>query len=320
MSTTVTQTQTQTRRLRSLSLRVINNFPPLFTLPAELILDILELSLVSSKPSVLACICRTVKTFIEAIIYRTVVLSAPKTVTLFHRTAEAKSASFLASHVKKLVVTSNVVPHSQQARQIWEILTACRGLKTLALPAGFHPITLASILSAPCHEALSELTIQACDELDQAGRVTSLHYPTKFILSPSASYLTHLRICEPSQGWCSPASILDAFGPLPNLTHLQLARRINANEENDALFMEDVTQILQSFGLKVLIISIYAPAWAPSQSVEDSSIWKLIQEAAQDEPRLMVAKGEYDAWQKEWIEPTRPINFWETTAGTLAAD
>ena len=285
-------------RLRSLSL--IASRSPLLNLPPELILDILELSLTKAKPSALAAVSKMVSTFVESIIYRTVVLDSARAVSLFHRTIEARSSLFLASHVKKLVVSWSPTAPNAFTRLLWDIVTACTGARSLTIPTGFHPVSL----SSSHHDTLSELTIESYDEL---GGCASLSR------QPSPS-LTHLRICEPSMQWYSPASMLESFGPLLYLTHLQFARRIHANDENDLIFMEDICNLLRrQANMKMIVVSIFAPSWAPSEPVEDSNIWKMMHSVAVGEPRLIVVKGEYGQWKN-----LRDIDFWRVSESLRA--
>ncbi|KAG6879924.1 hypothetical protein C0992_009588, partial [Termitomyces sp. T32_za158] len=60
------------------------------------------------------------------------------------------------------------------------------------------------------------------------------------------SNLTHLRICEPADVWCSPSAMVEAFGTLPLLSHLQVARRANANQANDEGFALSISDLLAS--------------------------------------------------------------------------
>lgn len=290
---------------RRLSLSVIASRSPLLELPTELVLEVLGLSLIQSKPSTLSSVSKATKSFVEHIIYRTVILDSARSVALFHKIIERRSANFLALHVKKLIISWSPIPHSASARQIWDIVGACSsGLRSLALPNGFHPQSIAAVISS--HEGLYELTIESYDEVDRLGRCASLHYlPAAF---NGGSNLTHLRICEPSMHWCSPAAILESFGQLPHLTHLQLARRIHANDENDIIFVEDICNLLyHRKTMRQVVVSIFPPSWSPCQSVEDSNIWALVQQAARDEPRLHVAKGEHGSWKNEWPQG---IDFW----------
>lgn len=327
MSVLTYTTVTPPRRLRALSL-VAARTPPLLNLPNELVIEILELSLRQSRPSSLAIISKAISTFIETILYRTVVLHSKDAVALFHRTAQTKSKTFLATYVKKLVVTWNIMPHSLTSDQLWEIMAACVGLRSLILPSGYHPLSVASILRSPDRDGLCELTLQAYDEEDELGRCTSMHYLPfeSTTAATNEASLTHLRICEPSVGWSSPSCILESFGPLPHITHLQLSRRINANEENDLIFMEDVRDILHCrTGLKVLIVTIFKyQSWGDWDVVEDSSIWQMMRSIAEQDPRLLLIQGSYGEWMDPYLGSKHfapfdaSSNFWAAAEQTAA--
>ncbi|TFY57731.1 hypothetical protein EVG20_g8423, partial [Dentipellis fragilis] len=142
--------------------------------------------------------------------------------------------------------------------------------------------------------------------------------------------VTRLRIAEPGESWQAPREMLARLGPLALLTHLQLARRAGANEDNDMTFVADVARILHARPtLKVLAVSVF-PSYLrtlPDASAMDdddaeghecrqSHIWGLLEELAKLDRRLMVVRGSHGAWQREWegvevvANASGPEDFW----------
>ncbi|THV05154.1 hypothetical protein K435DRAFT_816704 [Dendrothele bispora CBS 962.96] len=272
---TITVTKTQTRS-RSFSLSLVSaRVPPLLRLPSELVLDILELALSETKPKVLATVSKAVSSYVETIVYRTVVLDSKDTINLFHRTTLSKSSNFLACHVKKLVLTWGPPSKTVQFTRLLDIVAACTGLCALVLPSGYDVDTIATILRAHRGNTLSEMIVHSHEGVS----LLSMFYPNtmKVDYSTRASSITHLRICETSSGWVAPREMLDMFGTLPQLTHLELPRRIHANEDNDATFLEDIRAILRTRPfMKMLAVSVFPQSWSPPQDVCESSIWEML--------------------------------------------
>ncbi|KAJ6512747.1 hypothetical protein C8R45DRAFT_1087875 [Mycena sanguinolenta] len=132
------------------------------------------------------------------------------------------------------------------------IITACTGLRALS-------VTRPGILCEPLsHRVLpSEITIQSFD--------ASLHL--------TAGHLTHLRISELGDPYHPALSILAFSGSSPHLsTHFALARRMDANENND-----EVGMLLASRrNLKMIIARIFPARWphySDDSSAESSGIW-----------------------------------------------
>lgn len=302
-----------TQRPRSSSLAVSSS--QLLTLPAELLFDILEICVSNGKPTMLATICHLIYGFVEDILYRTVVLDSNDAVDHFHRTIYSKSPSFLTAHVKRLAFTWTPFPQSSSCQKVWDIIVACSGVKTLSLPPGYHPLSLASVVHARGSTGVCELTMASYDELDYMGRCTSLQYVPDTQRTREVSSLTHLRVCEPSIAWCPPSSMLQSFGDLPHLTHLQLARRAYANEDNDNTFLEDVSDTLHLRpNLQMLVVVIFPCLWAEEDDISQSSIWKKLSMMAEADGRLFITHGEYGAWREECrtspSTPGRPSSFW----------
>lgn len=320
--TTVTLTSTKRdvgRRTRSLSLSLIAAHPsesPISWIPSELILDILEQAILVSKPSAfaLARVSKSISNFIDIILYRTVVLDSPQTIALFHRTVRTKSLTFLSERVKRLAVTWKPESYRTSTRQqVLAIIGACTGLLSLAVPSFPEPINLSSVTWETGRGCPSELSIQSYDD---GACVWSPSLPDASLFSSPdiTSPVTHLRVCEPGDTWHSPSSILSSFGPLPELTHLQLSRRINSNEDNDLTFIEDVRAILHSRAtLKMLVISVFPTPWLISRAVHQSNIWKQLSALRNEDSRLVLMKGIYGMWKDEWSGMSAacgPVDFW----------
>jgi len=308
-STTVSQ------RPRALSSAIAPS--PLLRLPAELLFDILELCFLQCKPTVLATISQVIASFVESILYRSVVLDSGDSVSSFHRAVTMKSPYFLVTNVKNLAFTWVPFPNSRACKQIWDIIVACTGVKTLSLPPGYHPLSLASIVHTR-GSALAELVLASYDEVDYMGRCTSLQYipeihSTNSPLVPSS--LTHLRVCEPSIAWCPPSSMLESLGELPHLSHLQLSRRAYANEDNDVTFMDDVSDILTLRPqLQKFVVLIFPCLWAEGDNVQQSHIWIQLSKIAEEDTRLVLRQGDYGGWRDDcrttFSSPIRPSGFW----------
>ncbi|KAI4523576.1 hypothetical protein K525DRAFT_254454 [Schizophyllum commune Loenen D] len=269
--------------------------PILHSLPWELMLEVFELVIQEVKPSALLCLSRTINAVIEAIIYRTVVLPSPQAVFLFHQSVSSKPPAFHAAHVLRLYVTYSPSWHAEPTlrRCLRDILTACGGIRELTLPTGHGSI-------ARQYPTLTHLTVGSFEEEDKgAGR-------KKPAGDPSA--ITHLRICEPASSlWCPPIELLKSFGKLPALTHLQLPRRMNANEENDELFARDVGEILRRHPkLKMLIVSLFHAPVGEEVHAEETNIFRLLRKI--DDERLVLERGREEEWQSG-----RPFG-WEVEA------
>ncbi|KAF8891793.1 hypothetical protein BD779DRAFT_1468715 [Infundibulicybe gibba] len=281
---TFTRVQAETsRRPRALSL-IAARSSPLFNIPAELVLDILESAIIESGPTLLASVSKSIRAFIELIIYRNVVLHTPYSTLLFCRTIAEKPAAFAANHVKRLAITWNP-DQCHASPHLGNALRLCTGLRSLSVPSCLRPVDISFFKHTASHDGPSEITIQ-CYDINESQAIAPFVNISRTI--------SHLRICEPSDGWYSPATILASFGLLPDLTHLQLPRRTNANEDNDAIFVEDVESILQTRPLlKMLVISIFVQEPA---SIADSNIWTLLLPLRMRDPRLTLLVGKYDEW------------------------
>ncbi|KAK7036427.1 hypothetical protein VNI00_011624 [Paramarasmius palmivorus] len=323
MSTIMTITHAPHSRPRRLSLSLVTPRapPPLLNLPAELVFEIIELSLKTNKPSNIAAVCKTINNFLDIILYRTVVLDTKDTINLFHRTTLSKSSTFLATHVKSIVLTYPPAPSSLQFRRVLDIIPACRGLRSLSLPSEYELDTALSLVRAVSSDTLSDLVVHSHEGLLSHPISGFKQYPT------CSATLTHLRVSEPGDGFVSPCAMLSSFGPLPRLTHLQLSRRINSNEQNDQVFVDDLEAILRSRpDLKVLAVSIFPLPWtAPGTDVTQSTIWSMVESLAMADRRLVLRKDEYKEWNAEWDGIRRPklgeaSDFWTSVKKQMVAE
>ncbi|KAF9464984.1 hypothetical protein BDZ94DRAFT_1255029 [Collybia nuda] len=307
---TVTVTVNRTmHRSRTISF-IAPRLSSILNLPAELILAIVELA-ISGKPATLATTCKGISSVVEIILYRTVVLNNPKTIDLFYRTTLSRPRAFFAEHVKKLIVTWDL--SERQTSSISKIIAFCPAVWALVSPS-CHLFSMA--MQAPDYNGPSEVTFQAYE-----GGDTPDHLSPPFL--KLSRTLTHLRFCQPSDSWYSPSFILSTFGPLPHLSHLQLSRHADANEDNDLTFVEDIRMILRSKpALKIVVISIFERCTWPMSRAEDSHIWNLMHSVKEDDPRIVIMNGNCDEWRylegcgqgASWNE-WRPTDFWALAKG-----
>jgi hypothetical protein len=213
-------------------------------------------------------------------------------------------------------------------------MEACTGVQTLALAHRSHADAIRLCSACP-----SELILESYIDLsDDSAFVSS----TDNQPDPLSS-VARLRICEPGHVWDPPSSSLRL--PMLNLTHLHLCRRAFANEENDAIFMEDVRSLLQSvirlkmigawlhfsakstdIDIRDLVVSIFPPSYLTSDDVvgvENSDIWHALGELQLEDDRLFVVKGKYGSWISEWKDPgavaspSGPPDFWDHVRQTV---
>ncbi|KAJ3872542.1 hypothetical protein F5051DRAFT_153257 [Lentinula edodes] len=307
---TLTKTLT-TSRTRSYSLSLVSAKPsPLLNLPAELVLDILESVLSGIRPSALSTISKVISRFVDIILYRTVVLHSKESLILFHRTTLSRSPAFFASHVKKMVVSykpQNAVNYHRAQRAI----AVCGGVRSLVLSMWFGADCLASVMEGRTDGGVSEIILQSPDGIE-----APVHCPQKDLQLPDtlSDSISHLRICEPGEGWTSPEDTLLPFGSLRNLTHLQLSRRTNSNTDNDLKFQIQVRNILQTHPtLCALAVVIYPQMWAPDdEDVCESDIWDMMREVVAQDVRLILVQGKNDDWGKQWRNSRSDVGrkFW----------
>ncbi|KAG6920201.1 hypothetical protein DXG01_004970 [Tephrocybe rancida] len=298
---TLTVTEVRRRRPRAQTISVIVSKSLITSvLPTEIFLLILEHAILRCKLRDLALVCKAFCRALDVIIYRTVVLDTPKTLHLVHRTTLSKRPTFFTDHVKKLVVTDHdIISHSS----FYDILAACSGVRSLIIPSFSWPQKLSA------HAFVTPKSIEGMN----------IHVARQAATAGFLDDLTHLRFCEPSDVWCSPTAMVEAFGPLPNLSHLQLARRVNANQANDKLFVTSISELLVARPtLKMLVISIFPDGFGIDNRVciEESDIWFQLCELCRTDQRLLVVPGHYEELKDEWNEPQairsgwHPRDFW----------
>lgn len=272
-------------------------------LPAEIIILILELALSNDRPRHLVLTSQLIRHFVNMIVYRTVVLDTLRTITLFHRTASCKRSLHLLAHVKSLVVT--VKPEhftSSTGQQLGQIIAHCPSLCEIAIASSCQ-IKISPSIFLPYLDGPSDLTIQSFDSLFGSEPLPSEPLSSEDLLPAYFSNsLTHLRICEPSNRWQSPLSIITSLRGVPNLTHLQLARRVGSNKDNDIIFTEEVAHLLATRKkLKMVVISIFGGSIKmSSEALRKSNIWMMVSRLEALDPRIVVLKGELGKWKKEW--------------------
>lgn len=254
--------KTRARAARSAALAASLSRPsPLLAIPTEIGLEIMELALVATPATTLAVVSKKFNALVCKIFYRTVILDHPSRIVLFHRTVRsATSPESPRTHVRTLAVTSRWHYTTETRTMLDEIVGACPALRVLALP---RPGILASPLISGIQ--LVDITLQKFDA------ETPFEWDPQFaqaVDDPASALcqkLTHLRICEPSPVWHSPLATLEFFGPLENLTHLALARRVYLRSEmtpNDAVFVREIRSILGSRpALQMLVVSVFPARW-----------------------------------------------------------
>ncbi|KAJ7246244.1 hypothetical protein C8J57DRAFT_1361126, partial [Mycena rebaudengoi] len=211
---------------------------PLLDIPAEIGLEILELALLDTPSTVLAPVSKDFDALVSSIIYRTIVLDF-----------RSKSPEFL-DRIKILLVTS-LRYATETPKQLQEIVAACRGLRTLAVP---RPAVLASSLDRVFYMRPSDLILQSFDTVTPFEWDPLLGQST----SPAAylsDTLTHLRICEPGMVWHSPLSTLEFFA---------LALRVNSIRNDDAFVDEIKTLLTRRPSLVMLVVSFFPNHWPDS--------------------------------------------------------
>lgn len=303
---TVTKGRHARARFRSISLKVSNS--PFYLLPTEIFFLILEYAIFQCKPRDLALVSKAFCRVLDVILYRTVVLDSIETLQLFHRTTQCKKTTFFTKHLLEIVVTSyNVTSHPYLS----DVMAACSGLRSLVLPSSEWPQNF--LADDPAfNQSFGSFALRSFDHSNVTNR------PSTRLGSPN---LTHLRICEPVDGWCSPSAMVEAFGPLPHLSHLQVARRANANQANDEKFALSISDLLASRPtLKMLVVSIFPETFSASSSidapVQGSEIWHRMRQLCCSDQRLVLVPGCYEEWKDGWGENRairsgwRPVDYW----------
>lgn len=308
MSPTLTRTVVVPRNLRarSLSLSLVGKRPSVKShieeLPSELVISILEVALLTTKPEVLATLSKAISALLNHVIYRTIIIRSSHDILNLHNTV--LSSPHLLKLVKRLVVTWE--PSGAQAAHtaVAGIVAACHNLISLTLP------TTSLIPSLDNHHNLQDLTSPSF----------VLEDGTAERLKSRSATLTHIRSNEPPEwGWLAPCDLLDQLGKPANISHLQLSRRTGANEANDIAFADDVATILTTYPkIRAIVISIFnTHPWASDDLADrtrESHIWTLLEEIRSIDTRVVLREGQVDEWRKELTSfyPGDPVDsqFW----------
>ncbi|KAJ7213079.1 hypothetical protein GGX14DRAFT_696956 [Mycena pura] len=181
-------------------------------LPYELERDIFELTARAHPGSApqLALVCGYVQTWVEAVMYETIVLGQPSAKqTLFWRTFAARPPAFFAKNIRALHLATGV-----SDPRVGALLAVCTDLAALTCWAA-NPLAtreaLLDRLSGPGPMSpLRHLSINAATLWPRADNLTHRLF----------ARLTHLELVNPP-AWFDWAPLL-APGALPRLTHLAL--------------------------------------------------------------------------------------------------
>ncbi|KAJ6497653.1 hypothetical protein C8R45DRAFT_983731 [Mycena sanguinolenta] len=277
---------------------VVSRRSPLRDIPTEIGLEIIELALLSTSPSALALVSKKFNALVCKIIYRTVALDGLSRIAQFHQTVSLKSPEFLGTHVLALAVTSKTVYNTTARNQLEDIVAACTGLRTLAIP---RPGILAS--SKTFRTRPIELIIQKFDavtpfEWDPPFAKDMVDSPAPYI----SQNLSRLRLCEPGEVFHSPLASLEFFGPLPRLTHLALARHVNPDRTyNDGVFVNEIRTILETRPrLEMLVVSLFPVRWPHPLRIANNlcghgCICKALIRLADADKRLVILAAGWDA-------------------------
>ncbi|KAG1739120.1 uncharacterized protein EDB91DRAFT_1054175 [Suillus paluster] len=260
----------------------------------------------------------------NTVLYRTVVLNREKDIFLFRRTVrDAREASrsgrtgdvaitlaFLQNAVKRFAITyapvcidlaSVFTLRNSNTKvlnsDIADIITACSGARTIAIPSQWAPVlrdvrktpggseggeapnnTTELLLGSYVDFAKTCCTIPPIAQWRASAPSTPIrslsatpsttrpstadpimrHETTSTSNDPSSATIFH-RITH----LCIAEPAYAWYSPLallkvfPSLTHIALPRRAHANIENDELFIEDVKAILQEPRMEVIVITIF---------------------------------------------------------------
>ncbi|KAJ7782528.1 hypothetical protein DFH07DRAFT_325234 [Mycena maculata] len=182
---------------------------PRLELPYELEREIFEFAAYAYPKYApqLALVTSYVQTWVEAVIYETIVLGATsRKQELFWRTFSSRPAAFFSKNIRVLHLATGI--SYTQARKI---ITICTNLYSLTCWS--NPLTSTEEFGALLSPSLRRLSVNA----------STIWSPTGSFIAPDLTHpvfarLTHLEIVNPPS-WFDWAPLLDEDA-LPNLTHL----------------------------------------------------------------------------------------------------
>ncbi|TFK51004.1 hypothetical protein OE88DRAFT_1660196 [Heliocybe sulcata] len=294
MSSTATRT-TRHRRGHSLYFTATSGPDRLSTLPSELAMHILSLAL---SPACHA-LSKRLAALVDLLLYTSVSLHTRRDLDLFLR----KPAAFLAAHVKKLEVTCEGADE-----EVARVVRACSGARSLVVPATIAPFVARPF--TPAGPAPFELTLMSYIDMTPKSSL-SFYLPVGVVPEPVKpvetdpamfSAVTHLRFCEPASVYATPSAAISTLCPalLGTLTHLQLARKARANEQNDIEFMEDVRALLEERkNLRCMVVTVFPSTAGAKEDVRAASVWSMLEAIRTDvgAGRLVIMEGVYGQWE-----------------------
>ncbi|KAA1473898.1 hypothetical protein DENSPDRAFT_840429 [Dentipellis sp. KUC8613] len=204
--------------------------------PVELVRDIFEYA-ASSKPSTacaLSLVCISSRSWIEPILYGTVVIESARALKAFAATITTKPSEFVALRVKHLgIFATGPLP------AIHSVLSACQGVTSLA--CGFSlPSYAKQYQASPCAMVPREqhlLSLSCAEGWDPTLLGTSL---------------THLRIHLTAGSW--DPSRLNGLSRLPSLSHLAIVYR--QGDGSLAFLLPILREILSDIPLRLLLLQV----------------------------------------------------------------
>jgi len=177
-------------------------------LPYELEREVFELTARAHPKCApqLALVASYVQTWVEAVIYETIVLGAAShKQDLFWRTFSSRAPTFFSKNVRALHLATGA-----KREQALRILSVCANLSSLTCWA--DPLAAREEFCALLSPNLRRLSINASILWSRTGLTT---FPD--LTHPIFARLTHLEVVNPPS-WFDWAPLLE--GTLPNLTHL----------------------------------------------------------------------------------------------------
>lgn len=320
-----------------------------------------------SSIQTLLCVCKPLTHLVKTLIYHNVVLHSPEAMERFTRTVMEMSQrkqgqDFLRQTVRGLVIlcTPSSVSSSasfaatffaftrpSRVTDEWDLMVqrlktivgGCKGLKMVALPGPWRfPVRRAINEVLRGSPSVEEIILQSMYE-----PLTDSKKTTPSISALESPGPTRLRVCEPGDVWSSPLQTIAAMGVSADgagLEHLHLARRIDANEDNDVVFVDEVVEILSGpLGkkMKKVVVSLFGGSAASSSTLPVAPLSAFEESGDEEEEdryaeshigrllanahrrwggRIEVRVGAYGAWCEDWagekalISSVGSLRFW----------